>query len=138
MVLPDTNSLTRIRFQFFNFPTEDSTDDFLFEPGFFFSELGFGRGGGVLVIRIGIGFGEIKEQVGEEEVFEGLSGGGRRRSVEVGGSELEARHEGLKEEVVEVRGGGVEGRTAAAVHCYWIERESSNGEVLVGVWGFGF
>lgn len=119
MVLADRNSLTGIRFQLLDFPTEDGTDDFLLEPGFFFRELRLGRGGGTIVLRIGIGFGQIEEHVGEEEVLEGFIGGEGRRRVEVGRPELEARHEGLKKEVVEVGGGGggVEGGTAAAVHC---------------------
>lgn len=59
--------------------------------------------------------------------------------MKVGGPELEARHEGLKQEIIEGRGGGggvgVEGEAAAAAHFRWIEGETLN---LQRFWkGFG-
>lgn len=57
------------------------------------------------------------------------------------GAELEARHEGLEEWVVEVGGGGggVEaeaGAAAAAVHIYLIGAETFGEGFWGGVWGF--
>lgn len=92
MVVVDGNSLTGVGFQRVDFPRKDDPDNFFFELGFLFSELGF-------VGIIGFGIGEIGGV--EKDVFEGLSekrGGGGSRT------DLESSQQGLEEEIVEVCG----------------------------------
>lgn len=89
MVVVDGNSLTGVGFQRVDFPRKDDPDNFFFELGFLFGELGF----------VGIiGLGEIDGV--EKDVFEGLGekrGGGRR-------TDLESSQQALEEEIVEVCG----------------------------------
>ena len=104
VVLTDSHGLTRVGFQRIGLATKDDPDDFLFEPGFFFGELGFATTILTVVFVVIVVVGEIGGF--EEEVFEGLSvervgggcGGGR--------ADLEATHESLEEEIVEVGGVG--------------------------------
>lgn len=94
VVLADRDGLARIGFEGFGVAGEDDPDDLPLELGLFFGELGF-----VLVV---VGGGEVGGV--EEQVFEGL---GEEGGVGGGwGSDLEATHEGLEHEVVEVGGAG--------------------------------
>lgn len=91
MVLADGDSLARVRFEGISISAEDYPDNFLLELGFFFGELGLVAT--IVVVIVGE-IGGIKE-----EVLEGLG-------VERVGwrADLEATHQSLEEEVVEIGG----------------------------------
>ncbi|KAL5753707.1 hypothetical protein ACOSP7_021927 [Xanthoceras sorbifolium] len=97
MVFYDGDGLARVGFERVDLPGENGFDDFLFELGFFFGELGFAR---VIIIgRIG--------EVGciEEQVFEGLVKEDGAISLEAESArwtDLEATDQSLEEEIDEI------------------------------------